>query len=88
LRINGESKKLILMSVSNYEIGLCQACRNVRIINSGRGSTFYLCRLAERDPRFPKYPRLPVLICAGYESSDASQLPSQEPPPPAGNAGE
>jgi hypothetical protein len=28
---------------------------------------FYLCELSKVDPRFPKYPRLPGLSCAGYE---------------------
>jgi hypothetical protein len=50
-------------------IGLCAACRHARVVQSARGSTFYLCRLAEVDPRFAKYPRLPVLRCAGYEST-------------------
>ncbi|MCI0699365.1 hypothetical protein L0337_46100 [candidate division KSB1 bacterium] len=72
--------KLILMSTSNYEIGLCQTCRNVRVVNSGRGGTFYLCRLAAHDPRFPKYPRLPVLVCNGYEPTDTSKLQGNEPP--------
>jgi hypothetical protein len=49
-------------------IGLCAACRHARVVQSARGSTFYLCRLAENDPRYAKYPRLPVQRCAGYES--------------------
>lgn len=51
-------------------IGLCATCRHARVVQSSRGSTFYLCRLAETDSRFAKYPRLPVLRCAGYESSE------------------
>jgi hypothetical protein len=47
-------------------VGLCAACRNVRVIESRRGSRFYLCQLSEVDARFPKYPRLPVLQCIGY----------------------
>ena len=39
----------------------------MRRIESDRGSIFYLCELSKVDPRFPKYPRLPVLSCAGYE---------------------
>jgi molybdenum cofactor cytidylyltransferase len=53
-------------------IGLCASCRHVHIVQSARGSTFYLCRLAESDPRFSRYPRLPVLRCAGYESAEKS----------------
>jgi hypothetical protein len=50
-------------------MGLCASCRHVRVVQSSHGSTFYLCRLSEVDARFAKYPRLPVLKCAGYESS-------------------
>ena len=48
-------------------IGLCAACLHVETIVSARGSTFYLCQLALTDPRFPKYPTLPVIRCDGYE---------------------
>ena len=47
--------------------GLCAGCRHVRVVESQRGSRFYLCELSRVDPRFPRYPRLPVLACAGYE---------------------
>ena len=46
--------------------GLCAVCVNVRVIESGKGSRFYLCKLSAVDPRFPKHPRLPVLQCAGF----------------------
>jgi hypothetical protein len=49
-------------------IGLCATCRHMRVVENTRGSTFYRCRRAETDPHFAKYPRLPVLRCAGYES--------------------
>jgi hypothetical protein len=48
-------------------VGLCRTCLHVKVINTPRGSTFYLCRLSETDPRFDKYPRLPVIRCAGYQ---------------------
>ena len=51
-------------------IGLCASCRHARIVRSSHGSAYYLCRLAETDPRFPKYPRLPVWRCAGYELAE------------------
>lgn len=28
-----------------------------------------MCRLSETDPRFQKYPALPVVRCEGYENS-------------------
>ncbi len=46
--------------------GLCGACLNVKTVETRRGSRFYLCTLAERDPRFPRYPPLPVLRCRGF----------------------
>jgi len=39
----------------------------MQIMKSDRGSTFYMCQLSVTDPAFPKYPRLPVLRCVGYE---------------------
>jgi hypothetical protein len=51
-------------------IGLCATCRHARVVQNARGSTFYLCRRAENDARFAKYPRLPVLRCAGFESAE------------------
>ena len=58
-------------------IGLCATCRAVRIVQSTHGSTFYLCQRSEVDARFVKYPRLPVLRCAGYAPSaeDESSYP-------------
>ena len=54
-------------------IGLCAACRHAHVVQSSRGSAFYRCRRAESDPRFPKYPRLPVLRCAGYEPAEEGE---------------
>ncbi|HEX8361507.1 MAG TPA: hypothetical protein VF613_15440 [Longimicrobium sp.] len=52
--------------------GLCESCRNVRIVDTRKGSRFYLCELSETDRRFPKYPPTPVYRCIGYVShSDA-----------------
>jgi hypothetical protein len=46
--------------------GLCEDCRNAKIVSAKNGSRFYLCQLASGNALFPKYPRLPVLRCAGY----------------------
>jgi hypothetical protein len=46
--------------------GLCDACRHQRIVENTRGSSFSLCGKAKEDPRFPKYPRLPVAACPGF----------------------
>jgi len=57
------------MNSHDDRLGLCRNCGNVRVVKNERGSTFYLCRLAEKNPCFPKYPRLPVLSCDGYVAS-------------------
>jgi len=50
--------------------GLCRNCRHARRIESDRGSTFLMCKLSFEDSRFVKYPRLPVLACSGYNSTE------------------
>ncbi len=54
-------------------VGLCSSCRHVRVVRSDTGSTFYLCGLSRVDPSFPKYPRLPVLSCRGYERASSPE---------------
>ena len=46
--------------------GLCERCRNVRVVDTRKGSRFYLCELSETDTRYPKYPPTPVLRCTGF----------------------
>jgi hypothetical protein len=48
------------------KVGLCARCRHARIVTTPR-SRFWRCALAVHDPRFEKYPRLPVLECEGFE---------------------
>lgn len=45
--------------------GLCADCVHRRLVASRR-SVFLLCGLAETEPRFPRYPPLPVVECGGY----------------------
>jgi hypothetical protein len=60
-------------------VGLCATCKHVRRVTSDRGSVFYLCILSAVDQRFPKYPRLPVLSCAGYEKRSEESEPKLKP---------
>jgi len=57
----------------DLEAGLCAHCAHVRIVSSARGSTFYLCGLSTTDPRFPRYPQLPILECSGYRPQEAER---------------
>ncbi len=48
--------------------GLCDTCRHQHIIRNTRGSEFSLCLRSRTEPeRFPRYPRLPVQGCDGYQ---------------------
>ena len=47
--------------------GLCDSCRHQKLVENTRGSVFSLCERSKTDPSFPKYPRLPVKECRGYE---------------------
>ncbi|MGH7965962.1 MAG: hypothetical protein ACRERD_29785 [Candidatus Binatia bacterium] len=50
------------------QVGLCADCRYRREIVSGKGSRFFYCLRAETDMQYPRYPRLPVLHCTGYQT--------------------
>ena len=54
--------------VPDPHVGLCATCRHSRVVTSKRGSAFRLCERSRTDPRFPRYPALPVLRCEGFEA--------------------
>ena len=58
--------------------GLCDSCRHQRVVRNTRGSSFSLCERSKTEPeRFPRYPRVPVTACAGYEArGDAARRAS------------
>lgn len=53
--------------------GLCASCAHARVVTSSRGAAFLLCQLAAGDKRFPRYPRLPVARCDGYQAAARSR---------------
>jgi hypothetical protein len=54
--------------------GLCDRCRHQRLVSNTRGSEFSLCERSKTDPEYPRYPRLPVTECAGFEPSDGDRI--------------
>lgn len=50
-------------------LGLCATCRWARRVESARGSNFLRCARSDLDAAYPRYPRLPVHACAGFEAS-------------------
>lgn len=51
--------------------GLCDTCSQQQLVRNTRGSTFSLCRRSREDQAYPRYPRLPVLACPGYDEAGA-----------------
>lgn len=49
--------------------GLCDSCIHQKVIRNTRGSSFSMCERSKTDPHYPKYPRVPVLECRGYEKN-------------------
>lgn len=59
-------------------VGLCDRCRHQQVVRTTRGSVFSLCRRSRDEPeRYPRYPRVPVLRCPGFERG----TPEAEPDP-------
>jgi hypothetical protein len=50
--------------------GLCVRCIHARQVSGARGSLFILCELAHTVEGFPRYPRLPVVVCSGYRAQE------------------
>lgn len=50
--------------------GLCNLCVHQQVVRNTRGSVFSLCRRSKTDPSFPRYPRVPVVECRGWEPRD------------------
>lgn len=48
------------MTDTPFADSLCHRCEHLRLVRSGKGSTFMMCR----EPSLPKYPRQPVVACA------------------------
>ena len=65
--------------VPQDEVGLCRRCIHSRLVPTPR-ATYWRCALAETDPRFVRYPRLPVLQCAGFTPAPETQHGPDEDP--------
>ena len=59
--------------MSGMEAGLCASCQHQQIVRNTRGSTFSLCRRSKTQPEYPRYPRLPVRECPGWERREGEE---------------
>lgn len=70
-----EDDRRALLAGLAVPAGLCEGCRFAILNRTRRGTTYLRCGRAADDPRFPKYPRIPVHRCPGF-----SELPTPIPP--------
>lgn len=62
--------------------GLCGGCAHAETLDSRTGSRFLFCGQARRDPRYAKYPPVPVFACAGFTARAArGGAPDGQAPP-------
>lgn len=59
----------MLPGPANPPPGLCGTCVHARVIPSDRGHRFIRCAVSDVDPRYARYPLLPVAVCAGYDAT-------------------
>lgn len=53
--------------------GLCNTCIHQQVVRTTRDSVFSLCRRSRDEPeRFPRYPRIPVVRCPGWQRRPAT----------------
>ena len=67
----GINRRIISMNERTTPHSLCETCQHLREVVSGKGSRFLLCRLAQADSRWKKYPAQPVRQCGGYAPREA-----------------
>jgi len=65
------------MTPSRPEAGLCDRCLHQRLVPNTRGSVFSLCERSRTEPAYPRYPRLPVLSCPGFEPAPVPPAPER-----------
>lgn len=66
-------------------VGLCATCVHARVVATPR-ARYWRCALSATDPRFEKYPRLPVRACPGYVEGAREDGSGQGPPPVRGES--
>lgn len=77
----------MLPAPANPAPGLCGTCRHARRILSDRGVRFVRCGRSDTDPRYARYPMLPVTVCQGHELETAAPRPGPAAGGGAGSAG-
>jgi hypothetical protein len=50
--------------------GLCATCTHAKLNETHRGTVYLRCTRAVWDETLPRYPRLPVTDCTGYDRAE------------------
>lgn len=50
------------------DAGLCAKCQHAKLNETRKGTAYLRCTRAAWDSRLPRYPRLPVTDCPGFDS--------------------
>lgn len=58
-----------------YGAGCCEHCEHSHVQRGTNDKRFWRCRLSEDDPRFPRYPPLPVIRCVGFRHAPEASAP-------------
>jgi hypothetical protein len=75
--------ELKVSPVLPVEPGLCGLCGHASVKATGRGTAYLRCTRASWDDRLVKYPRLPVVGCAGFAPADGGAQPADGGAQPA-----
>ena len=54
------------------EPGQCATCQHAKLNETRKDTAYLRCTRAAWDPRLPRYPRLPVTDCPGFEERSGS----------------
>ena len=57
--------------------GGCVSCVYARLIRAKANDVYYFCERSVNDPRYARYPRLPMLTCEGHTDRAESGLPRE-----------
>ena len=55
-------------------VGLCLRCRHARLVRSRTNQDYYRCERSADDALYPKYPRLPMRSCDGFDPVEPDRL--------------
>jgi len=68
--VTGAGASLAAWARLGAEPGLCRDCQHAKLNETRRGTAYLRCGRSAWDDRLVRYPRLPVIECAGFEARE------------------